>query len=315
MTIPATMWRNSLKKGFRYLKTIKTDMDKYLLDKGVSFNSSKFNPSRFTDKFNFKNASKFTNEFSEKINLKNARQGIRNIRQFNIKDAKTRTNKYINTKYQNAKKHAKTGAKEALWTAPKHLYYGTKFLAYYGFHGGMFLLNKTPPGRYLRSFIICGITGRILYVYTLSYPVHIKVEEKYRRNRETYFELLPGSDEPNEYMIYDTNQNLYNVRNSRFWFQYYGPELYSGMKKEHYYLARCYGVRLPWLKIYPIIVHAWEIDEEEAQKPAKGYFRQLYERVLNIDTEPVSDFVRKTYENLKNDLGKKNLVDKKKKKR
>ena len=106
------------------------------------------------------------------------------------------------------------------------------------FQGGLFY--------YLISFLFAYITIMTIIHYSNSGVKRILVKEK----------NLSASGRYKKNVVIDGNGNVYTVSNDFLMMHYTSTELYGSMEVGKSYTIQSYGLRIPFLGIYPNIVRA-----------------------------------------------------------
>ena len=92
------------------------------------------------------------------------------------------------------------------------------------------------------------------YTYGTTFNKKITVEDK--------FERVTGdkSSTSQVFCVSTKDGEVYHVRKSLWYWQFYSTELWSNLKKEKTYEIKAYGWRIGMLSIYPNIVDVKEIE-------------------------------------------------------
>lgn len=67
-------------------------------------------------------------------------------------------------------------------------------------------------------------------------------------------------------MLVDSDGNIYGVRNSTWFGQFYSTEMWASMIEGKKYDVIGYGIRIAFLGIYPHIVQAHKIDKKTKRR-------------------------------------------------
>lgn len=146
--------------------------------------------------------------------------------------------------------------KKVLWYTPLY----TLKLGGSVTRGAFKVATRTRVGRYLLSLGALGFTLRASYVYGTSFHREIEVKKTFWRYGEN------EADSVNEYMLADAKGNIYGVRNSTWFGQFYSTEMWAGMIEGKKYDVIGYGVRIAFLGIYPHVVQAHAVDKNHKKR-------------------------------------------------
>jgi len=109
-------------------------------------------------------------------------------------------------------------------------------------------INKNSLLLLLGLFIFIIILN-ILYQYGTRFEKVITVDEKY-----TY-----GKGSGNSQSVSDKENNIYFVRNSIYYLHFSSLEVFNSLDTNKRYKINGFGVRVPALGLYPIIIKAVEV--------------------------------------------------------
>ena len=209
---------------------------------------------------------------------KNMYDGINSYKDGVAKNVSSGVNSYKEGIHSNIN-HAKRSTYEALKYTLKQTPRVGAQLGWYGGKFGWFLtnafLNKTKYGRYLKIAGALAVVGRTSYVYGTYFEEDMIIRKTFHRIGEN------ESDGVNAYMISDDKSRIYGVRNSTWYGQWWSTELWTSLLENKQYHVSGYGIRIAMLGIYPNIVHAKIISDEEGNNksdihPKKtAFFRRL----------------------------------------
>ncbi len=105
---------------------------------------------------------------------------------------------------------------------------------------------------------LAGLTGlSAAYSYGTGFEKQITVDEKFERVR--------GGEKSTKqvFCVSDTENNIYKVCPSFWYWKFYSTETWNNMKKGEKYDIKGYGLRFGPLSIYPNITEAKHIDKNE----------------------------------------------------
>lgn len=118
-------------------------------------------------------------------------------------------------------------------------------------------LSKTRPYRYGRIGLLAAVIGRLGYVYGTKFEKPITVTRSLNRIAEK------NGTPQNEYLIADEKHNLYQIKSSFWYWQWFPTELWTHFQKDNQYLVKGYGFRIKALHWYPVIVRAHPLDRKK----------------------------------------------------
>lgn len=91
----------------------------------------------------------------------------------------------------------------------------------------------------------------VIYSYSTQFTKKITIKNL------TYFR---SSSKNSHNLISDENNNIYEISNSIWYMFFTSAELYSSLKDNETYIIKGYGLRIPLLGFYPIIIKATPIN-------------------------------------------------------
>lgn len=109
-------------------------------------------------------------------------------------------------------------------------------------------LATTRPYYYGRIGLAIALIGRLGYVYGTKFEKQITVTRSLNRIAEK------NGIPKNEYLISDEKHNLYQIRSSFWYWQWFPTELWTEFHQGDTYLVTGYGIRIKSLGIHPVIV-------------------------------------------------------------
>tara|TARA_B110000858_G_C17587930_1_gene374322 strand:- start:264 stop:623 length:360 start_codon:yes stop_codon:yes gene_type:complete len=101
----------------------------------------------------------------------------------------------------------------------------------------------------LLGLLIFTIVLNIFYQYGTRFEKVITVDEKY-----TY-----GKGSGNSQSVSDKDNNIYFVRNSIYFLHFSSLEVFNSLDTNRSYKINGFGIRVPALGLYPIIIKAVEV--------------------------------------------------------
>lgn len=121
-----------------------------------------------------------------------------------------------------------------------------------------------------------------LYAYLTGFRKEITVAEKFTRVR----------GDGHIYSLSDTDNQVYLVNRSLWYWQWYPAELWTSLKPGQTYRIKGYGVRNGFLQLYPNIIAAHALNsglpegDNACKTPSK--VSPLYLQKLDIDTSTMT---------------------------
>jgi len=81
-------------------------------------------------------------------------------------------------------------------------------------------------------------------------------------------------------MLSDEKSNIFRVRNSYWYGQFFSTELWTGIQPHKTYNISGYGIRIAAIGVYPNITHATIVDSENTSSDHKKHFS--FSKLLHI---------------------------------
>lgn len=106
---------------------------------------------------------------------------------------------------------------------------------------------------------IAGIGGMsALYSYGTKFEKQITVDEKFER-------IVGDNGFPKQvFIVSDTENNIYKVSKSFWYWKWYSTETWNNMKKGETYNVEGYGIRYGMLSIYPNIIEVKPVNKSNS---------------------------------------------------
>ena len=105
---------------------------------------------------------------------------------------------------------------------------------------------------------LLGLTGLSAgYSYGTKFEKEITIDEKFERirgNKESVKQI---------FSVADTENNVYKVSHSLWYWQWYSTETWNSLKKGENYRITGYGIRSGPLSLYPNIINAQHIPKSD----------------------------------------------------
>jgi hypothetical protein len=92
----------------------------------------------------------------------------------------------------------------------------------------------------------------IIYAYATQYTRTITIKKLTSYNYGKYGLNV-------RYLVIDENEKVYMISNSLYYLFFKSAELYANLEINHTYNIKGYGIRIPILGFYPIIIKATKI--------------------------------------------------------
>jgi len=101
---------------------------------------------------------------------------------------------------------------------------------------------------------LTGLTGlSAAYSYGTQFEKKITIDEKFERvrgNKDSVAQI---------FSVADTDNNIYSVRRSLWYWKWYSTETWNSLKKGETYHVKGYGIRCGPLSLYPNIISAEKV--------------------------------------------------------